>query len=315
MIKDLLDQRDYVTETRKALSEGLESETGAVSWGSARCLWEVGSRTDPHLASAIIQAGLSEPSRKGTARLWLLELLSQPFTAARAIPALEEAASRLEYRATGDAASVRWEISDCLLAAGILDADHMATGIVDGGLSDPERHGAIVEIARSLIARGAPLSAKIETRLWSALERRGHGSESVVVVGAAGVLIEAECPSVLEVMRSEDYQTKKRGVSLIRALLSGAKGDRLASKGLHRLLQTAECGLRAREALVELLDDEDDDVAYAAARCLVGIDDTGHRKLPTALIRGGLTHYERRAETVRTLDELRSHAVRRRSSC
>lgn len=48
-IKRLLDDPKLVTEMRKALSEGLQSDDDATAWGSARCLWEIGSRTDPHL--------------------------------------------------------------------------------------------------------------------------------------------------------------------------------------------------------------------------------------------------------------------------
>lgn len=53
-----------------------------------------------------------------------------------------------------------------------------------------------------------------------------------------------------------------------------------------------------------LLKDDDADTAYGAARCLVGLDDTNHRYLPTALVRGGLGHYERRTETTRILNGL-----------
>src|SRR5262249_5676905 len=48
-IKRLLDDPKLTTEMRKRLSDGLRSDDNEVAWGCARCLWEIGSRTDPHL--------------------------------------------------------------------------------------------------------------------------------------------------------------------------------------------------------------------------------------------------------------------------
>lgn len=305
-IKRLLDDPKLVTETRKALSEGLESDTQAIAWGSARCLWEVGSRTDPHLASAIIRAGLNNAVRKRTARAWLLELLGQPRTAAKALLALEEAASELAYRDTGDASNLDWGISECLLAAQIFDAEHLARGVVAGGLSVRERHDDVVRVVLELFSAKKAVAEAVEEELWSAVSQPSRNHNDVVRLGAAKVLIEAGCPSVSDVMAGQDYKTEKRAVALIKTLLAGSADETFASEALGRLLQSANSSARAQKALISLLKDEDNDTAYAAARCLVALGDTSHRKLPAALIRGGLTHYDRHAETVRVLDELRT---------
>jgi len=308
-IKRLLDDPKLVTDARKALSEGLQSDTPALAWGSARCLWEVGSRTDAHLASAIIRSGLTNTSRRETARAWMLELLGQPRTAAKALSALEEAASELGYRDTAEASNVAWEISQCLLAAQIFEAEHLARVVVAGGLSVRERHDEIVRVVQGLLAAKRVVAEAVEQELWSAVSRRSRKSNNVAALGAARVLIEAGCPSVREVMAGEDHKTEERAVALIMTLLSGATDKTFASEALRRLLIGPESGARTRRALVLLLKDEDDDTAYAAARCLVGLGDTSHRTLPAALVRGGLTQRERRAETMLVLDELSTHPL------
>jgi hypothetical protein len=304
-IKRLLDDPKLVTDTRKALSEGLQSDNRATAWGSARCLWEIGSRTDPHLASAIINAGLNNATYRLTARAWLLELLAQPRTAAKTFPALEEAASRLVYQNTDDAANLAWGISECLLAANIFEAEHLARGIVRGGLSVRERHDEIVHLARRLLTADRTVVAAFENELWKAVGEKPRNHNDVAGLGAARVLIEADCPSVRDVMADHDYKTEERAVALIKTLLAGSPDETFASEALRRLIETPESRVRARKALVLLLREKDNDIAYAAARYLFALGDASHRNLPAALVRGGLTHHARRAETMTILDDLR----------
>lgn len=303
-LKRLLDDPKLVTDARKALAEGLASEAVPIAWGSARCLWEVGSRTDSELAAAIIKAGLKIPSRRKTARSWLLELLEQPRTAAKALPALEEAASEAAslYRGTGEQLDFAWEIACCLLAAQIVDAEHLAEALVRGGVGVLERHDEVVEIMRALLATpNAPIEA-FEQELWSTIGRASTRNDASAA-GAARVLIEADFPSARQVMTSTDHQDEKRAVALIKTLL-GAEDGTFGSKALGLLADAPESRARARKALSMLLKDDDADTAYGAARCLVGLEDTNHRYLPAALIRGGLGHYERRSETTRILNGL-----------
>jgi hypothetical protein len=232
-----------------------------------------------------------------------LELLGQPRTAAKALPALEEAASEAVslYRVGGEKFDLAWEIGCCLLDAQMVDAEHFAEAVVRGGLSAIERHDDVVRIMRELIATpNAPVAA-LDKELWSAIGRASRNDVSAA--GAARVLIEADFPSVREVMTSTNYEDEKRAVALIKTLL-GAQDGTFGSKALGLLVDAPESRARARKALSMLLKDDDADTAYGAARCLVGLEDTNHRYLPAALIRGGLGHYERRTETTRILNEL-----------
>jgi hypothetical protein len=236
----------------------------------------------------------------------LVELLAQSRTAARTLSALEEAASGLSYRDTDDAANLAWEISECHLAAHIFDAEHVAKGIVMGGLRVRERHGEIVRLVRSLLADNKSVAEAVEDELWLAVGQKPRNSNDVVGLGAARVLIEAGCPSVRDVMVDDDYKTEKRAVGLIKTLLAGSPDETFTSEALRKLVDTPDLSARARKSLVLLLKEEDDDTAYAAARYLIVIGDSNHRDVPTALVRGGLTHYARRDEAARMLDELRS---------
>jgi hypothetical protein len=281
-IKRMLEDPKLVTDTRKSLSEGLQSEDESTAWGSARCLWEVGSRTDSHLASAIIRGGLNNASRRATARKWLLELLAQPRTAVKTIPALEEAVSTLVYRATDESADLAWQVSECLLAAQIFDVDHFARGVVTG-LRERERHGQIVLLVQQLLRKNMAIGEVLEEELWSAVRQKADYSSRFTGLGAARVLIEANFRSVPAVMAGDDYETEERAVVLIRTLVANPSED-FASAALRRLVESPESSARARKALIRLLKDDDTDIAYAAARSLFALGDTSHRNLPSALV-------------------------------
>ncbi len=305
-LKMLLDEPTLVTETRKALAAGLTSKSSAVAWGSARCLWEIGSRTDPNLPAAIVRAGMPN-GRWQTARHWLVELLGQPRTAVKAVAALDMRVSEalVKYGGRTPEWDDAWKCSDCLLETQMFEAEHLGDGLVRGGLGRTERHCEVVAQLLALLNPPSPLAVEIEEKLWDAVTN----NEDVVSWGAARTLIEGARPSLTRVMMGEDSENDDQAVGLVRALVQVAADQSLAVHSLDRFLHQAETARTTRNALVKLLEDDDGDVAYGAARCLVGFGETVHSGLMESLINHGLGHYNRAAEAGDLLDELRSRPL------
>lgn len=298
-LSQMLDDPELVTDTRKALSSGLSSKTSGVAWGAACFLWEAGSRTDPELPDVIVGVGLKDPGRREQAREWIIQLLSEPRTAHRTREALETAAYEAlnkssEYQNDYELA---WEIGVCLIEAKALYAKHLADTVVFGGLADRERHAEVIATIQRLLNGGGELSQEIQEKLWDALRRERHA----IGWGAARTLIEA-----VGVLADKQLEAE-RSALLLRVVLR--ETDEIAARAelLGKLSDHSDETKVMHGSWLQLLDDQDVSVAYAAARHLVDVGDTQHAGLADALVRGGLTWHPRHEEAARILDGLRAH--------
>jgi HEAT repeat protein len=314
-LKRMLEDPDLVTSTRRSLSDGLRVNNRDVAWGSVRCLWETGSKSDPRLADALATIGLRNLSHKENARAWLLELLDHPRMARVARRALEQAAYSALYPLRGNPRDydLAWSIADCLLAADVLHAEHLTEALVVGALHSRENHPESVATLGRLLTRGGELANGITDELWKAL----NDTNSAVQWGAACVLIDMEGVSrdLVEVVNDEgvddedqdDQDEHFKDLSrLWRVLIREAPSQPQASEWLSKLTYPSHVGVRRRRTLIELVKDKDSSVAYAAARYLLGIGEARLSELAAALVAHGLTDDERRDEAARFLDGLRA---------
>lgn len=313
-LKRLLDEPKCASDARKVISEGLNSTNSEVAWGCARCLWECAGRTDPGLAAAITRAGLRNPTRRETARAWLVELLSHPRTARKALAAVDEAAtgSLSGFRYGSGDYDYAWEIGRCLLTVPLLPSEYLVKALVVGGVGRRERHSEAVDVIGALAAASHGFAMDIEEELWSALAAThddfGPNAE-VVAWGAARVLLETQKSSILNVLDgdAEDGDADdadQRATAFLRTLVHESDAESLASEALQGYLNDPRTAERVQESLAKLLDHPNEAVAFAAAKRLIAIGEFTHRSLATALIRRGPGWYERRDEASRMLDEL-----------
>jgi hypothetical protein len=312
-LKRILDNPELVTSTRRALLKGLESNSEKVAWGSARCLWETGSRLDSTLATALARVGLGSSTYREQARAWLLELLSHPRTARIARKALEGTMYSSLHPPSNRSReyALAWNAAGCLAAAGILRAEGLVEALVVGGLGMRESHRDTMPTIRQMLAKDGELAAEVSEALWKALDDENEA----IQWGAALILTESD--HTLQDVTTDDSDSDaddedtdeedegtKTLARLWRILIRKAPEERQAAEWLAKLINTSSADARRRRTLVKLLADKDEAIAYAAARCLIALKETKSPDLARTLIEHGLTNTQRSDEATRLLNEL-----------
>jgi hypothetical protein len=314
-LERLLDDSKRVVETRKALSAGLASTNSDVAWGCAGCLWKAGGRTDPGLAAAIARVGLGDATRRDVAKSWLVQLLANSRTTSKAISAVDEVASNAlnRYRSGQVNYDHAWELARCVLEAGLFQSEQLVKALIVGGFGRRERHDEVLRTINALAAAPGTLAIQIDEELWSAVSQSSENShdqnEKAVRWGAARCLVESERPSVSQVLSVGDDDIEDRGVAFLRTIVRESSEQVLAATALRQYLDGVDTGESVRKVLVDLLRDEDAEIAHAAACQLVAVGEIHHRDLPVALIRRGTGWYDRKVAATQMLDELRQRPL------
>ena len=115
--------------------------------------------------------------------------------------------------------------------------------------------------------------------------------------------------SILRILSDDDSDSEERAVNFVRTLARERHSESIAVQALDRYLHDVDSGERMGTFLSKLLDDEDGNVAFSAASCLLAAGDVAAPNLAVALIRRGSGWYERRVEASRMLDELRKRPL------
>jgi hypothetical protein len=304
LIRMLEDPR-FVTSTRKALAEGLESKDNDVAWGAVRCLCENTERTDPELAATIVRVGLTSSSRRDEARRWLLDLLNNPFTSQNALEQVDKG---------NRTAELAWEIASCLIEARKFEAELLSDFIIQGGLSSRDRHATVIVAVVPLLKEKNAFADKLEEKLWKTLippeKEVTHGND--VSWGAARLLIEAGKvapePTIPETGGESEVNSKQvdQMTTLLRVVGREVDREPFASDFFKQVGQKSKPRTPTRLALLKLLDDEKPDASFEAARCLIELGDFEHLSLPVAIARRGLAVEATRDSALRMLDKLRT---------
>lgn len=317
-LRQMLSDVKLGTETRRALVEGLSSKDSRIAWGAARCLLESGSRSDPELPGTLIRVGLKDAGRRDEARAWLLELHSHPGTRKKVRIAFEEAplgSLRFAGQHTKDYA-LAWEVALCLLAADAVDTDNFIDALVFGGLARRDRHDQAIPIIKKFLS-----DPSMEKDLDDAVLKALSSSESDIAWGAARVILETGRSQLGKLHENPDEagdnsehgraplelkEGTEREISLLRTLLREAGKEGLASEAKRNFAQRAHISRGSRNALVKLLDEKDNLMAYTAACWLFSMGHIDHPGVPLAIVNGGLGDRELSAEASKLLDEMRS---------
>ncbi len=319
-LKILLDDPKLVADARTALGRGLSSEDARVAWGAAKCLWEAGARREKNLVETIIRVGLHDDARKEQAGEWLAELLREPRTARRAIPALEQAIYNALNPGRGyeKQYGVAWEIARCLIGAGFVQVSHCAEALVQGGLAHRELHESTIVFIRETVRVHPAVSSEVEEALFGALRE----SNPDVAWGAARTImtlgLAPHDPAGVGGRENDDDDDvtesngeEKRAIHLLRVLLLEAGRESRAAEALQEYERGGGLTVGRGKAWRKVLGDEDASTAYTAARLLLQRDDLHDAVFCSAIVRGGLTEPSLREEAARILDRLMTHPSER----
>lgn len=305
-LRQMLDDARFVTVARQALASGLKSDNRPVAWGATRCLWEVGSRTDPELPGALIEAGLAHEGTRDTAHLWLLELLSNARTAKRVREALDSKAETFrwadEYRKNYDLA---WELARCALAARFFELEHFSELLVWGGFYRRERH----ELAQQTIVDLCNVEPWLENDIRDALLSGLGLKDREVSWGAAKIFFGSwsreNPPKLPRLLLNEGEVTLRDQVAaLVKVALRERQVDPEAEAFLIKIRDDEPESAR-RLALAKLLEERQGPTAYQAARFLLEIGRLEEPALAVALVSVGLRSEDSFEHASALLDQLR----------
>jgi len=305
------------TSVRKALSEGLASDDKDVAWGAASCLCQHSERTDAELPAAIIRAGLIKESRRDQARIWLRELMTNPFTARTTQQAMDEAAAdglSRSYRGGWQNAALAWGIARCLLVEKKTEAEYLPDAVIFGGLIERENHSDAVEVLKPAFDEDSDFAKKMSEKLWTVLGASDEESsqDRAVSWGAVRVLIETgQLPPdgdwwVHKPDADKDVGPTTRLQKVLRVVMREIEREPVANGFVEAFLKTPETTALARRALVGLLDNKTAEVAFEAARSLVRLGDFEHLSLAVAVAKHGLGREATHDQAVEIMDKLRS---------
>ncbi len=308
-LKEMLTTPKHVTEVRKALVEGLESDNRNVTWGAVRCLWTAGIRTDAELPSALLRLlGHTEPEA-GQACDWLAELVQNPWTSVAAVAAAEEALKEAltpDYRENQDR-TIRprrleraWRIARVLVAIPSCRSDLVLDATILGGLAQRNRHDEAFAALSKLAGEGPDGSAAIESKLWQAVEK-GTDDAGWGAVQALGRFF----PEAFERATTAEgrEESDERLLFILRALVREEWATGAVTELLH---QNGRLGSAAQRALNKLARSEEAELAFAAACHAVEASAADHT-VPLAIIKHGLGHWDRREKAEAIVHRLWGH--------
>ncbi|MCG7871010.1 MAG: NACHT domain-containing protein [Candidatus Thiodiazotropha lotti] len=303
----MLEDGNLVTATRQALANGLKFKSRAVAWGSACCLWKAGSRTDPELPKALVQAGLTNESTREKAHAWLLELLSESSTTDGSRNVLESEAESFGWRDKYEKDyDLAWELARCLRAACMYRIEQFPNLLILGGFYRQERHQEVTNCIRDLCNSEPWLVAEIKKELLEALT-----SETKDIAWGAGRILFNSWkdtttfpPDLL--LNESDKEFLNQASDLVRVALRKQQSDLEATEFLQRICRH-ESKIISLEATAKLLEDKDQAAAYQAACFLLAIGKVNETALPSALISGGLTNQSFSLEAAEALDSLQKN--------
>lgn len=304
-LKEMLSSPKHVTESRKALVEGLESDSRNVTWGAVRCLWTVGIRTDAELPAALVTLLSHSEPQASQACEWLTELVQNPWTGVGAITAAEEAIKQAltrDYREQHDRTlrprrlDRAWRIARVLIGIPECRSEPVVDAIVFGGLAQRSRHEEVNSALAKLAGEGPEGARIIESELWSAVEEgtddAGWGAVRALRLLFPDAFKRATAP--------EGHEVEGRLRLILRALVQ----EESARQDIAELLnQSGRAAGATRRALIELSRSDDAQLAFAAASQAVQLGAADHT-VPLAIIKHGLGQWDRRGKTEAIVEQL-----------
>ncbi len=309
-LKEMLSSGKHVTECRKALAEGLESDNRNITWGAVRCLWTAGIRTDAELPAALVKLLDHSEPQASQACEWLTELVQNPWTGVGAITAAEEAVKEAltrDYREQHDSTlrlrrlDRAWRIAKVLVGIPECRSEPVVDAVVFGGLAQRGRHEEVHSALAKLAGEGPEGASIIESKLWRAVEE-GTDDAGWGAVRALRLLFP---DGFKRVTAAEGHEVEGRLRLIIRALVQ----EESARQDVAELLnQNARAADAARCALTELSRSDEAQLAFAAACQAVQLGVADHT-VPAAIVKHGLGHWDRWKEAEAILEQLWEHPI------
>ncbi len=307
LLRRMLDDPSLVTEVRRALARGLESEDRAIAWGAARCLWKAGSRADPKLPSALVRVGLSGETTKEDARAWLLELLAHSRTAENVRTALERECETYRYQDESKKDhDLAWEIACCFRLGKLFHPEYFPMMLVWGGVAREERHAEAIATIKELSESETWLAGQLESELLKALA----SSNKEIASGAARTLYELRSSGRKQqlpdpILNEQEPKALEIAGRFIRIVLRERERESWAEGFLADLAHQGPETL-GRRAVLKLLEGGSVTSAYRAARFQLELKALNEPGLSMAIVSGGLGSPDCFEEAAVALDSLRS---------
>jgi hypothetical protein len=228
----------------------------------------------------------------------LLALLKEASTAPTTIATLHQSiASLLDYNQKKYQGA--WPAAECLLAADVFDDQLLPSVLVRGGLLDNENHDHISRVIQRGVAQNTKFAKAVEEELWMAIE------DEKLSWGVARMLLGVFRPQTEQAIKDDiDHRH-----AVLRALVDEATENTHAATLLNEVANDQELRTQLRETLVHLLQDKQNDIAFAAACRLVEQLDCEYAMLPFAIVRGGFGNATKSDKAERLLDSVRERPV------